>query len=146
MALPKYLSETITVGPRTYQVEVKKHRRGGKYMIITQTGLRNEDQQPVIVFEAQMSRFARMMERAATAVLTNVPQVDGTKKRQKKVKANPPEFCNSGKRWTPNDDRLLTEHFHGGTPMERMMEIFKRRSGAIEVRLYKLGLLPPRNP
>ncbi len=154
MGLPKYLSETLTIGPRTYLIEVKKHSRGQKYMIITRTDLRDNEQQPVIVFDRQMTRFMRIMEQAAAATLTTVSVLEDTanrkhtgkvQERKKKAKANPPEFCNAGKRWTEADDKRLTEQFQNGVSMEALMKMFKRRSGSIEVRMYKLGLLPVRD-
>jgi len=149
MALPKYLSETITIGRRTYLIEVKRHSGGQKYLIITQTSLHEDEQRPVIIFDNQIPRFMRIMDRAEKAALTTVAPAEdvATRKRKreqkKRVKANPPEFGNSGKRWTLDDDKLLAEQWQAGTSMETLMQLFKRRSGAIEVRMYKLGLLPP---
>jgi len=114
-------------------------------MIITQMGVPDDEQQPVIVFERQMGWFMRVLERASKAVLTSVPEVEdaATRKERKKVKANPPEFRNTGKRWTRADDEVLSEQFEKGASMETLTKLLKRRSGAIEVRLYKLGLLSP---
>ena len=151
MALPKYLSETVRAGGRTYLVEVRQHSRGHKYMIITELDSDDEDGQPLIVFRDQMRSFMRVMQRASHAVLTKVPELKGRTSRparkksvaqpvKKRPKANPPEFCNSGKAWSEADDELLRTHFEKGTDMATLMKMLKRRSGAIQVRLYKLGL------
>lgn len=139
-----YFSETITIGARTYLVEVKKYRGGQKYMIITQTNVLEREQKPVIVYKGYMIQFVKVMERATRAVLAHVPECEtaAVRKRKRKARANPPEFCNSGKRWSAAHDRLLTEHFEKGTDIETLKGLFKRRENSIEVRLYKLGLLP----
>ena len=145
---PLYFSETTTIGPNTYLMEVKRSQRGQKYFRITKTNARPDEDQAVVVFPYAMGRFMKMIERATKAMLTTVPTVEDAEtrklKRQVKVKANPPEFGNSGKRWTQTENELLAEQFQMGTSMETLMKLFKRRSTAIEVRLYKLGFLPSR--
>ncbi|MEM7782801.1 MAG: hypothetical protein AAF623_05565 [Planctomycetota bacterium] len=142
MGNEKYLSETVKVGSRTYLVEVRRYRDKQRYMIITQPEL-GPEQQPVIVFENQMQRFMDVMDLAfmevtkTTQVVSRVPIP-----KPRKVKANPPEFCNSGKRWTQSDDQLLIEKYQAGESLESLMSTFKRRTKAIEVRLFKLGVLP----
>jgi len=143
---PLYFSETMTIGPNTYLMEVKRSQRGQKYFLITKTNALPGEDQAVVVFPYAMGRFMKVIERATTAMLTTVPTVEDAEtrklERKAKIKSNPPKFGNTGKRWTRVDDKLLAEQFQSGTSMETLMKLFKRRSTAIEVRLYKLGFLP----
>ncbi len=66
---PLYFSETITIGPNTYLMEVKHSQRGEKYFLITKTNARPEDDQAVVVFPYAMGRFVKMIGRAAKAML-----------------------------------------------------------------------------
>lgn len=159
MTISKYLSETLWFGSRGYMVEVKNFKDSQKkYMIITQPEVPESEQFPVIVSQYQMRNFLEAMERASEAMLPEAPTLDGTtiptRKRQakakptpkspnpKRTKANPPEFCNSGKRWTQAADERLADQFQKGVSLEAMTKMFKRRVKSLEVRLYKLGLLP----
>lgn len=143
MGLPKYLSETVFAGSRSYLIEVKEYSKGGKYMIITRSELDEAEQSPVIIFEHQMHEFLEIIERATDAACNKVPAINRTTgRRAKKASANPPEFCNSGKRWTKANDELLIQQFQNGATMEALTKVFQRREKSIEVRLYKLGLLP----
>ncbi len=171
---PVYFSETITIGPNTYLMEVKRSQRGQKYFLITKTNALPEEQQAVVVFSYYMEQFAKMIERASDAVHSSVPEIEPRErswapkpskpakrshkpktpgpsleaaktkkhKRKKKAKANPPEFNNSGKPWSQEENELLAEQYQSGASMETLMKLFKRRSTAIEVRLYKLGFQP----
>lgn len=145
---PRYYSESITAGNRTYQVEARRHSRGQKYLIITQVNLLNDEQRPVIIFDRQIPQFLRILNAAANAVMTSVPEVEDVETRERKKKAqprrvpaNPPEFGNSGKAWTQAHDEQLAKMFEAGESWESIGQSLLRRQGAIEVRLYKLGLL-----
>ncbi len=76
MTQPTYFSESMTIGPHTYLLEVKLSKRGQKYFIITQTSLRDEEQRPVVVFGNYMQRFAEAIEKARKAVKTNVAELE----------------------------------------------------------------------
>jgi len=51
------------------------------------------------------------------------------------------KFPNAGRPWTKEDDDRLTELFGAETPMKVISKEFGRRSGAINARLAKLGLI-----
>ncbi len=51
------------------------------------------------------------------------------------------KFPNAGRPWTKDDDARLTEMFEEDTPMTKMAAEFGRKSGAINARLAKLGLI-----
>jgi ATP-dependent exoDNAse (exonuclease V) alpha subunit len=51
------------------------------------------------------------------------------------------KFPNAGRPWTKVDDARLTEMFEGDAPMKKMTQEFGRKSGAINARLAKLGLI-----
>ncbi len=92
MSLPLYFSETFTVGKRTYLLEVRRSQRGQKYFIIKRTDLRDEEQDPVIVFDGYMTRFSGAIDRATRAMLNTVSEVEpadersATKERSKTKK------------------------------------------------------------
>ena len=48
--------------------------------------------------------------------------------------------CNAYNRWTEEDDEDLHKLYNSGLTTELLAEHFKRRKGAIESRLKKLGL------
>ena len=88
---PLYFSQTLTVGKRTYLMEVRRTLRGQKYFIIERTDLRDEDQEPVIIYEHSMLYFARAIDRATRAVLNTVPEVEPADERQAKREASKTE-------------------------------------------------------
>lgn len=146
---PLYLSETLTVGKRTYLMEVRRTLRGQKYFIIKRTDLRDEDQEPVIVYERSMLHFARAIDRATRAVLNTVSEVESAderkvKKAEAKVKAakrkEQKSRPNQGKRWTEEHDSLLIIHFKNGMPIEELAQLLGRGEFSVGVRLSKLGL------
>ena len=51
------------------------------------------------------------------------------------------KFPNAGRSWTKEDDEKLTELFGAETPMKVISKEFGRKSGAINARLAKLGLI-----
>jgi ATP-dependent DNA helicase PIF1 len=51
------------------------------------------------------------------------------------------KFPNAGRAWTDADDERLTELFNADTPMKAVVKEFGRKSGAINARLAKLGLI-----
>ena len=145
---PIYFSETLTIGRHTYLLEVKRSQRGQKYFIITQTSLRDAEQRPVIVFDRYMARFAKSVERAAKAVIGSVPELETAterevKKRPGKAKESQPK--NQGKRWTAQQDALLTARYQGGMSVAELAELLGRGTFSIEVRLAKLGLVASEN-
>lgn len=167
MAVSKYLSETLWIGSRAYLVEVKNFKDSKqKFMIITQPEVPENQQDPVIVSQYHMTGFLETMQRVSEAMLPNAPVIGTTKSsiRKRKTskptataaatkpppkqpspkpkKANPPEFFNSGKRWTASDDQLLIQKFQSGETIQALTKVFKRRTKSIEVRLHKLGILP----
>lgn len=145
---PLYFSETLTVGKRTYLMEVRRTQRGEKYFIIKRTDLRDEDQEPVIVYERSMLHFARAIDRATRAVVGNVPEVESSEERAAKKKAaakrkkdRPP---NQGKRWSEDHISLLTIHYSNGMPVKELAELLGRGEFSIEVQANKLGLKRPK--
>jgi hypothetical protein len=78
---PLYFSETFTVGPRTYLMEVRRTNRGQKYFIITRTDVMDDQQQPVIIFDGHMNRFAEAINRATQAVAGLVGEVEPADQR-----------------------------------------------------------------
>lgn len=97
---PVYFSETITIGPNTYLMEVKRSQRGQKYFLITKTNARPEEDQAVVVFEYAMGRFVKMIDRAAHAMYNTVPEIEPrersraprpAKPAQRTVPAKPPK-------------------------------------------------------
>jgi len=51
------------------------------------------------------------------------------------------KFPNAGRSWSKEDDTRLTELFESKTPMKTIVKEFGRKSGAINARLAKLGLI-----
>src|SRR3989344_4377199 len=51
------------------------------------------------------------------------------------------KFPNAGRPWSKEDDEKLTEMFGAETPMKTITKEFGRKSGAINARLAKLGLI-----
>ena len=51
------------------------------------------------------------------------------------------KFPNAGRAWTKEDDEKLTEMFGEETPVKTIAKEFGRKSGAINARLAKLGLI-----
>lgn len=151
--LPLYFSETLTVGQRTYLMEVRKDRRGRKYFIIKRTDLRDEEQTPVIVYPSAMIRFAGAIERATKAMMNSVGEVESADERKarreqsKKATAARKEKkkkrFNQGKRWTEEHDSLLIVHYKNGMPIEELAEMLGRGEVSVSVRLMKLGIMPP---
>ncbi len=141
---PVYFSETLTVGKRTYLMEVRRNQRGEKYFILKRTDLRDEEQEPVLVFDRFMTRFAGSIDRATRAMLNTVPEVDTADERKAKrqaaaiAKQDRPK--NQGKRWTKQDDAALTAGFHDGLSVDELASQLGRGVFSIEVRLSKLGL------
>jgi hypothetical protein len=144
---PLYFSETLTVGKRTYLMEVRRTQRGEKYFIIKRTDLRDEDQEPVIVYERSMLHFARAIDRATRAVVNTVPEVKPADERRakreqakKKSAERKKKRPNQGKRWTDEHDSLLIVHFKNGMSNDELAELLGRGEFSIGVRLAKLGL------
>lgn len=149
---PLYFSETLTVGKRTYLMEVRRTQRGEKYFIIKRTDLRDEDQEPVIVYEHSMLHFARAIDRATRAVVNTVPEVEPAderkfQKEQTKQKAatRKKERPNQGRRWTDEHDSLLIIHYKNGMSTDELAKLLGRGEFSIGVRLLKLGLGQPKS-
>ena len=51
------------------------------------------------------------------------------------------KFPNAGRAWTKDDDEKLTEMFNADTTIKTICKEFGRKSGAINARLAKLGLI-----
>ncbi len=140
---PVYFSETITIGPHTYLMEVKRSQRGQKYFLITPTNAYAAEQPGMVVFANYMARFTELIERAAKAVAQNVPEVNAAAKREAKRKkaearANRPK--NQGRRWTAAHDSMLMANYHKGMSVHELAELLGRGKFSIEVRIASLGL------
>lgn len=143
---PLYFSETLTVGKRTYLMEVRRHPRGEKYFIIKRTDLKDDEQEPVIIYEGSMIRFAGAIDRATRAMLNTVAEVESAEERAAKKKAaaeRKKKRPNQGKRWTEEHDSLLIVHYKNGMSTEELAELLGRGEFSIGVRLAKLGLTRP---
>lgn len=146
---PLYFSETLTVGKRTYLMEVRRHSRGEKYFIIKRTDLKEEEQEPVIIYERSITRFAGAVDRAVRAVLNTVPEVDSAEERSAKKKAaaerKKDRPKNQGKRWSEDDISLLVIHYKNGMPIDELAELLGRGKFSVEVQISKLGLTRSEN-
>ena len=169
---PVYFSETMTIGPNTYLIEVKRSQRGQKYFLITKTNARPGEDQAVLVFSHFMGRFVKMVERAAATVYHSVPEIEPLErswvpKPAKRSKLRPTvlpkrpqeplpkttasempvekdrrEYANAYLPWTKQDDAKLTFHFQDGIKIAELATIFQRKPSAIRSRLKRLGLTP----
>lgn len=65
---PGELGQVVKAGSRTYFVDVKVSKAGGKYLSITESGGKDGEKRQIIVFPDHLDEFADAIEKARKAV------------------------------------------------------------------------------
>lgn len=80
--------------------------------------------------------FARHYSKCRNCQYTDICPKKPVESRERSIK-----YPNAYKRWTEEDDSRLKKEFEEGKSIEDLAKMFLRNTGAIQSRLYKLGVV-----
>lgn len=127
-------SEKVHAGSRTYFFDVKLGQNNTKYFCITETSntSTSSSRHRIMVFQEHLEEFNTGYRRAIESLRESMPSYSVEQMR----KAHPHAY----KKWTPEEEAVLSEKFKDGADIQELAAFFQRKPGAIRSRLSKLRL------
>ena len=137
--IQELFSEMVTTGNRTYFFDVKESKAGTRYLVISESkpvGTEFEHHR-VMIFEENIEAFMAGFNKTIAYLGINQKQKPYTieKIRQQHPKAYT--------KWSPKEDEALRKKYLEGMSVAELSHDFKRKPGAIQSRLEKLGIKKP---
>ncbi|MBN2857244.1 MAG: DUF3276 family protein [Candidatus Delongbacteria bacterium] len=146
-------SANFSTGSRTYFINMLEAKNNSKYVKITESrkvGENEYQKNRIMLFQNDLYKLSRVLNKAIARIKGS--NDDGTKEEESLLSGEneenaaaescgDPQFPNSGKRWTTEDEEKLEFLFKAGKTVEDLTEIFGRKQKGIESRLQKLGLI-----
>lgn len=149
---PEVYSANFSTGSRTYFVNMLEAKNNSKYLKITESrkvGENEYQKNRIMLFQNDLYKLSRVLNKAIARI--KGAKEDGEQEVETLLSgetdevtqpeaSGDPDFPNSGKRWTTEDEEKLEFLFKAGKTVEDLTEIFGRKQKGIESRLQKLGL------
>lgn len=131
-------TQQVKCGNRTIFIDLKENKRGGNYLIITQTRM-GTDEKPernsIVLFQDDLNRFGSAFLK--TLVQFNYLDHAVSNEYIDQVRTQHPNAYN---KWSEEEDTSLKTMVEEGKDIEEVAGILQRRPGAIRYRLRRLGL------
>ena len=149
---PEVYSANFSTGSRTYFINMLEAKNNSKYVKITESrkvGENEYQKNRIMLFQNDLFKLSKVLNKAITRIKGIKEEESSeedtllsgeTDESTVQEASGDPDFPNSGKRWTTEDEEKLEFLFKAGKTVEDLTEIFGRKHKGIESRLTKLGL------
>ena len=131
-------TQQVKCGNRMIFIDLKENKRGGNYLVITQTRLgenENSERNSIVLFQDDLNRFGSSL--LNTMIQFNYLDHAVSAEYIDQVRTQHPNAYN---KWSEEEDKSLKTMVEEGKDIEEVAGILQRRPGAIRYRLRRLGL------
>lgn len=135
-------TESLTLGDKTFYLDLKEAVNGRTYLVITQSKSIEDDKYErikMILFQDDIPEFAE----ALSSVLEHYTPVEDPKtmEREAYIAELRQRFPMAYLPWSKEDEKILAQLFKDGKTLAQLSKSMQRQEGAIKARLLKLGLI-----